>query len=127
MIKFSCVVSKFTLNSIIITFLYISIYIVYDFHKCFDFLIILLILKSFFHYLFIIKYGFTLSLILKMLIFKKSRFVSTDIFSIVSSFKLNLHFVFKKSLIFLINVIVIIFIFSLFINIIIFFFRSIFS
>ena len=122
MIKFLCVISKFASILIIMTFLYTNIYIVYDFHKCRDSLIMLFILKFFFHYLFIIKYDFALSLILKMLVFKRSLFIFINTFSIVSFFKLNLHFIFKKFLIFLINVIIIMFISSLFINVIISFF-----
>ena len=57
-----------------------------------------------------------------MSIFKKSLFVFINIFFIVLFFKLNLHFVFKKPLIFLIDVIIIVFISFLFINVIIFFF-----
>ena len=122
MIKLSCVILKFAFNSIIIIFLYINMCIVYNFHKCFDFLIMLFILKFSFHYLFIIKYNFTLSLISKVLISKRFLLISTNIFSIVFFFKLNLHFVFNKPLIFLISVIITIFSFSLFINIITFFF-----
>ena len=122
MIKFLYIISKFILNSIIITFLYANIYIVYNFHKCRDSLIMLFILKFFFHCLFIIKYNLALSLISKVLIFKKPRFILINILSIVFSFKLNLHFIFKKPLIFLINVIIIVFISFLFINVIIFFF-----
>ena len=80
------------------------------------------ILKFFFYCLLIIKYDFTLSLILKMFIFKRFRFILISTFSIISFFKLNLHFIFKKLLIFLINIIIIIFISSLFVNAIIFFF-----
>ena len=82
----------------------------------------LFIFKFSFHYFFIIKNDLILSLISKMLIFRKFRFILIEIFSIIFSFKLNLHFVFKKPLIFLINVIIIIFVFSLFINAIISFF-----
>ena len=57
-----------------------------------------------------------------MFVFKRSFFASINIFSIVSSFKLDLHLIFKKLLIFFNNVIVIVLIFSLFINVIIFFF-----
>ena len=121
-IKFSYIISKLISNSIIITFLYANICIVCDFHKYFDFLIMFLIFKFFFHCLFIIKYDFTLFLISKVLVFKKFRLMLINTLSIVFSFKLNLHFIFKKPLIFLINVIVIMFIFSLFINAIIFFF-----
>ena len=96
MIKFSCVVSKFVFNSIIIIFLYANMCIICDFHKCFDFLIMFFIFKFSFYYLLIIKNDFTLFSTLKMLIFKKSRFVSTNILSIVSFFKLNLHFISKN-------------------------------
>ena len=81
-----------------------------------------LIFKFSFYCLFIIKYDFTLFLILKVFIFKRSRFILIDIFSIVPFFKLNLYFVFRKFLIFLINVIIIMFVSFLFINVIIFFF-----
>ena len=58
-----------------------------------------------------------------MFVFKKYRLILIiDIFSIVPFFKLGLHFVFKKPLIFLINIIIIMFISSLFINVIISFF-----
>ena len=79
----------------------------------------LFIFKFSFHYFLIIKYNLTLSSILKILIFKRSRFVSIDIFSIVPFFKFNLHFVSRNLLTFLINVIIIVFILSLFINVII--------
>ena len=82
----------------------------------------LFIFKSFFHYFLIIKYNLTLSSILKMLIFKKPLFVLMNTFSIVSSFKFDLHFVSRNSLIFLINVVIILFISFLFINAIISFF-----
>ena len=124
MIKSSCVISEFTFNLIVITFLYANMYIVYNFYKCFNSLIMLPIPKSFFHCLFIIKYDFTSSLISKILIFKRFYFVSTNIFSTVSFFKLNLHFVFKKPLIFLINAVIIMFILFLSINAIIFFFST---
>ena len=126
-IKSLCVISEFILNSIIITFLYANMCIVYNFHKCLNPFIIFLIFKSFFHYLFIIKYDFTLYSISKMLIFKKILFISINIRSIISFFKLNLHFVFKFFLIFFINVIIIILIPSLFMSAIIsFFFINIF-
>ena len=102
-------------------------YIIYDFYKCFNFLIIFLIFKFSFHCLLIIKYNFILSLISNVLVFKRPFFISINIFSIVFSLTLNLHFVFKKSLIFLINVVIIMFIYFLFINIIIYFFSLIFS
>ena len=124
-IKFSCVVFEFAFNLIVITFLYINIYIICNSHKCLNLLIIFSIFKSFFHYLFIIKYDFTLFFISKVLIFKMLFFVFTRTFSIIPSFVLNLYFVFKKLLIFLINVIIIVFVFSLFINVIIFFFLRI--
>ena len=82
----------------------------------------LLIFKFFFHYLFIIKYDFALCSILKVLISKRFFLVSINILLIVSFSMLNLHFVFRKSLIFFINVVVIVFVSSLFINVIIFFF-----
>ena len=83
MIRFSCVVSKFVLISIIMIFLYANMCIVCDFHKCFDFLIMLFIFRFFFHCLFIIKYDFALFLISKIFVFKKSRLMSMSIFSIV--------------------------------------------
>ena len=122
MIKLLCVIFEFTLNSIIITFLYTNIYIVYNFHKYLNSLIMLSILKFSFYYLLIIKYNLALFLILKVFVSKRFFFISINIFSIIPFFKLNLHFVFKKFLIFLINVIIIIFVSSLFINAIIFFF-----
>ena len=96
--------------------------IICDSHKYLNFFIMFSISRSFFYYLFIIKYNFTLYSISKMLVFKKSFFVLINIFSIISSFKFDLHFVFKKFLIFFINIVIIILISSLFINVIIFFF-----
>ena len=122
MIRFLCVISGFAFNSIIIAFLYANICIICDFHKCFDFFAMLFIFKFSFHYLFIIKYDFMLCSISKVLVFKKLLFVPINIRSIISFFKLNLHFIFKKPLIFFINVIIIMLIFFLFINVIIFFF-----
>ena len=110
---------KFAFNSIIIIFLYANIYIIYDFHKCFNFLSIFLIFKFSCYCFFNIKNDLPLFLISKMLIFKKSFFIFIIFFCIVFVFKLNLHFIFKKSLIFLINIIIIVFISFLFINIII--------
>ena len=72
MIKSSCVISEFVFNSIIITFLYINMCIVYNSYKCFNFLIMLSTLKFSFYYFFNIKNNLTLFLILKMLIFKRS-------------------------------------------------------
>ena len=57
-----------------------------------------------------------------MLILKVFFFYFHNIFSIISAFKLNLHFIFKKLLIFLINIIIIIFVSFLLINVIISFF-----
>ena len=91
---------EFIFNSIIIIFLYANIYIIYDFYKCFDFLIMFSILKFSFHCFFNINNNLTLFSILKILIFKKSLFVFINIFFIIFIFKLSLHFVFKKSLIF---------------------------
>ena len=96
MIKFLYIISEFTFSSIVMTFLYISICIVYDFYKCFDFFIIFSILRFSFYYLFIIIYDFALYLISKVLVFKRSFFISINILSIISSFKLSLHFVFKN-------------------------------
>ena len=90
--------------------------IVCDLKKCSNSLIMFSILKFSFHCFFIIKYDFALSSILKMLIFKRFFFVSMNIFSIISSFKFDLHFVSRNSLIFLTNVIIILFISFLFIN-----------
>ena len=112
---------EFVFNSIIITFLYANIYIVYNFYKCLDFLIMLLILKFSFHYFFNIRNDLILFSISKMLILKKSLFIFTNILFIIFIFKLNLYFIFKKPLILLISIVIIIFIFSLFINVIIFF------
>ena len=108
-------------NSIIMIFLYAKIYIIYNFYKYLNSLIMLFIFKLFFHYFLIIKNDFVLFSISKMLIFKKSRFILIKTFSIVSFVKLSLHFIFKKSLIFLTNVIIIVF-FFLSINAIISFF-----
>ena len=118
--KSSCVVLKFAFNSIIMTFLYVNIYIVYDSKRYLSSLIMFFILKSSFHYFLIIKYNLTLSSILKMLIFKKSHFISINTFSIIPFLKFNLHFISRNSLIFLINVIIIVFISFLFINVITF-------
>ena len=120
--KSLCVISKFVFNSIIITFLYANMCIVYDSKKYLNSLIMLFILKFFFHYFLIMKYDLALSSISKMLIFKSFRFVSINTFSIISFFKFNLYFVSRNFLIFLTNVIVIVFISSLSINVIIFFF-----
>ena len=98
--------------------------IVCDLKKCLNSLIMFLIFKFSFYCFFIIKYDFALFSILKMLIFKRSHFVSMNIFSIVSFFKFDLHFISRNSLIFLTNAIVILFISSLFINIIISFFLT---
>ena len=96
--------------------------IIYDLKRCLNSLIMLFIFKFSFYYFFIIKYDFALFSISKMLIFKRFRFISMNIFSIVSFFKFDLHFVSRNFLIFLINVIIIVFISFLFINVIIFFF-----
>ena len=117
--KSLCVVLRFAFNSIVMTFLYANMCIIYDLKRCLNFLIMLLIFKFSFHCFFIIKYNLALSSILKMLIFKRFRFVLMSIFSIVSFFKFDLHFVLRNSLIFLISVVIIIFISFLFINIII--------
>ena len=82
----------------------------------------LLTLKSSFYYLFNIKSNYILFIVLNMLIFKISRFISINIFKKKFIVKLNLHFVFKNLLIFLINVVIIILISFLLINAIIFFF-----
>ena len=111
MIRFLYVISEFAFSSIVMTFLYTNIYIIYDFYKCLNSFIIFFIFKFSFHYLFIIKYNLALYLILKMFIFERFFFVLIDICSIVFFLKLNLHLIFKKPLIFFINVIIIILIF----------------
>ena len=91
---------EFIFNLIIITFLYVNIYIIYNLYKCFNSLIIFLIFKFSFYYFFNIKNDLILFSILKILIFKKSFFIFINIFFIIIFFKLNLHFIFRKSLIF---------------------------
>ena len=103
------------------TFLYVNMCIVYNLKRCLDSLIMLFIFKFSFYCFFIIRYSLALSSILKILIFKRPRFVSIDIFSIISFFKFDLHLISRNFLIFLINVIVIMFASFLFINAIIFF------
>ena len=69
-----------------------------------------------------IKNDFTLLIILNVLFFNISLFVFINIFEISSTLMLNLHFVFRNFLIFLINVVVIVLISFLSINVIISFF-----
>ena len=95
--------------------------IVYNSKRCLNSLIMFFILKFFFQSFLIIKYDFALFSISKMLIFKRSRFVSIDTFSIISFFTFDLHLVSRNSLIFLISVVIIVLISFLFINAIIFF------
>ena len=61
-----------------------------------------------------------LLIILNVLFFNFSRFIFINIFEISPILTLRLHFVFKNSLLFLINVIVIVLILFLLINVIIF-------
>ena len=121
-IKSSCVISELTFNSIVMIFLYISIYIVCDSYKYLDFFVMFSISRFSFHYLLIIKYNLTLYLISKVLVLKKPLFMLINTFSIVSFFRFDLHFVFKKPLIFFISIVVIVLISSLFISVIISFF-----
>lgn len=103
------------------TFRYVNMCIVYNSKRCLNSLIMFFILKFFFQSFLIIKYDFALFSISKMLIFKRSRFVSIDTFSIISFFTFDLHLVSRNSLIFLISVVIIVLISFLFINAIIFF------
>ena len=79
-------------------------------------------LKSFFHCFFNIKNNFILLMILNVLSFNISYFIFINIFEIFFVLKMNLHFVFKKKIIFLINVVDIVLILFLSINVIISFF-----
>ena len=115
-----CVISEFAFNSTIMIFLYANTYIVYDSKRCLNSIIMFLIPKLFFHYFFIIRYDFALFSISKILIFKRPRFISIGIFSIISFSKFDLYLISRNFLIFLINVIIILFISFLFINIITF-------
>ena len=78
MIKFLYIILKFASSSIVMAFLYINICIICDFHKCFNSFIIFSTLRFSFYYLFIITYDFTLYLISKMLVFKRSLFMSIN-------------------------------------------------
>ena len=78
--------------------------------------------KSSFYYFSNIKNDLVLSINLNMLSFKISLFIFIKIFDISFILTLDLHFVFKNLLDFLINAVVIILISFLLINIIIFFF-----
>ena len=122
--KLSYVISKFALNSIIMTFLYANICIVYDLKRCLNSLIMLFILKFSFYCFLIIRYNLALFLISKMLILKRFYFVSMNTFSIISFLRFGLHFILRNSLIFLISVVIIVFVSFLFINVIISFFLT---
>ena len=80
MIRFSYIIFEFAFNSIIIRFLYANMYIVYNFYKYLDSLIMLSTLKFSFHYFLNIKNDLTLFLISKMLIFKRSLLVFINFF-----------------------------------------------
>ena len=121
-IKFSYIVFKLHFNFIIITFLYASKCIICDSNFSFDFVTMLLTLKSFFHYFSKIINDFALLMILNVFFFNISHFVSINIFEISPIRTLRLHFVFKIFLIYLINVVVIVLISFLSINAIISFF-----
>ena len=121
-IKLSYVVFGLHLNFIIIAFLYASKCIVYDSNFPFNFVIMLFTFKSSFYYFFKIINDLILLTILNVFSFNISRFVFISIFEIFSILTLGLHFVFKNSLIFLINAIVIVLVLFLSINVIIFFF-----
>ena len=102
--------------------MYVNKYIICDLNFLFDFITILFTLKSFFYCFSNIKNDLALLMILNMFSFNISLFVFINIFKISFILILNLHFVFKNSLIFLINVIIIILISFLSINVIISFF-----
>ena len=121
-IKLSYIVFELHLNFIIIAFLYVNKCIICDSNFLFDFVTMLLTLKSFFYYFFKIINDFALLMILNVFSFNISHFVFINIFEISFVLILKLHFVFRNSLIFLINVIVIMLIPFLSINVIIFFF-----
>ena len=122
LIKFSYIVFELHFNFIIIAFLYISKCIIYDSNFFFDFVTMLFTFKSSFYYFLRIINDFALLMILNVFFFNISRFVFINIFKISFILTLNLHFVFKNSLIRLINAVVIVLISFLLINIIIFFF-----
>ena len=126
-IKSLYVVFELHFNFIIITFLYVNTCIIYNSNFSFDFITMLFTLKSFFHYFSNIKNDLALSIILNMFSFNISLFVFINIFEISLTLTLNLHFIFRNSLIFLINAVIIILISFLLINVIIsFFFINIF-
>ena len=77
-------------------------------------------LKSFFHCFSNIKNDRALFIIMNVLFFKISFLIFIKIFIIIFVFKFDLHLFFKKKLIFLTNVVIIIFISFLSINVIIF-------
>ena len=122
MIKLSYIIFELHFNFIVIAFLYANKCIVCDSNFSFNFVIMLFTLKSFFHCFLNIKNDFILLMILNVLSLNISFFVFINIFEISFILILNLHFVFRNSLIFLINVVVIILISFLLINVIIFFF-----
>ena len=126
-IKLSYVVFELHFNFIIIAFLYTNKYIVCDSNFSFDFVIMLLTPKSSFYCFLRIINDFILLMILNVFSFNISRFIFTNIFEISPILTLNLYFVFRNSLIFLINAVVIVLISFLLISVIIFFFLSIFS
>ena len=121
-IKFSYIVFELHFNFIIITFLYANKCIVCDSNLFFNFIIMLFTPKSFFHCFSKIINDFALSMILNVFFFNISRFIFINIFEISFILTLKLHFVFKNSLIRLINIVVIVLISFLSINAIIFFF-----
>ena len=121
-IKFSYVIFELHFNFIIIAFLYVNKYIICDLNFSFNFITMLFMFKSFFHYFLRIINDFALLMILNMFSLNISRFIFINIFEISFILTLKLHFVFKNSLIRLINVVIIMLISSLLINVIIFFF-----
>ena len=126
-IKLSYIVFELHFNFIVIAFLYVNKCIVCDSNFSFDFVTMLFTLRSFFHCFLKIINDFTLLMILNVFFFNISHFVFINIFEISSILTLNLYFVFKNSLIFLISAVIIMLISFLSINVIIsFFFINIF-
>ena len=121
-IKLSYIVFELHFNSIIIAFLYANKCIICDSNFSFNSVTMLPTPKSSFHYFPKIINDFTLSMILNVLSLNISHFIFINTFEISSILKLNLHFVFKNSLIFLINAVIIVLISFLSINVIISFF-----
>ena len=121
-IKSSYVVFELHFNFIVITFLYANKCIICDSNFSFNLIIMLFTFRSFFYCFSNIKNDLALSMILNVFSLNISFFVFIKNFEISFVLTLSLHFVFKNSLIFLINVVVIVLISFLLINVIISFF-----